>query len=89
MSKIKKMFRDVGNPIMIYSDPDSGVFSGPLQELSKNSEVERIISRLHAHVAGRTIRTRKGLLKVAVDSEKSVDQVRTRVLPEVLHTYNY
>jgi hypothetical protein len=42
------MFKKMGKPKTIYSDPDSGFLSGPLQELLKDSDVEHIISRLHA-----------------------------------------
>ncbi len=86
---IKEVFRKMGKPRSIYSDPDSGFLSDPLQQLFKDSDVEHIISRLHARVAERTIRTIKGLLKVAVDNDTSVDPVWTDVLPEVLRTHNY
>ncbi len=78
----------MGKPKSMFSDPDSGFLSGPLQELFRNSDVEHIISRLHARVAEKTIRTITGLLKVAVDNHNVADKVWTAVLPRVLHDYN-
>ena len=86
---INEIFKKMGKPKSIWSDPDSGFLSGPLQELFRNSDVEHNISRLHARVAERTIRTIKGLLKVAVDTDSEVDKLWTAVLPKVLHDYNY
>ncbi len=79
----------MGKPKSIYSDPDRGFLSGPLQELFRNSDVEHIIPKLNARVAEKTIRTIKGLLKVAVDKDNEVDKVWTADLPGVLHDYNY
>ena len=87
---MKEIFEKMGKPKVIYSDPDSGFLSDPLRELFKDSDIEHIISRLHARVAERTIRTIKGLLKVAVDKDQeSADPVWTDVLPGVLHDYNF
>ena len=76
----------MGKPKSIWSDPDSGFLSGPLQELFRNSDVEHNISRLHARVAERTIRTIKGLLKVAVDTDSEVEKLWTAVLPKAFMT---
>lgn len=86
---MKKVFEKMGKPKTIYSDPDSGFLSDPLQQLFRDSDVEHIISRLHARVAERTIRTIKGLLKVAVDKDPSETPIWTELLPQVLDDYNY
>ena len=87
---MKEIFEKMGKPKIVFSDPDSGFLSQPLRNYFKDSDVDHIICRLHARDAERTIRTIKGLLKVAVDKDqKNADPVWTDVLPEVLHTYNY
>jgi len=79
----------MGEPKIIYSDPDSGFLSQPLRNYFAKEGIEHIISRLHARVAERTIRTIKGLLKVEVDKDQgSTDPVWTDVLGRVLLTYN-
>ncbi len=42
---IKESLKKMGQPKSIYNDPDSGLLSGPLPELFKNSGVEHLISR--------------------------------------------
>jgi len=86
---MEEIFKKMGKPKIIYSDPDSGFLSQPLRNYFKKENIEHIISRLHARVAERTIRTIKGLLKVEVDKDQgSTDPVWTDVLEGVLLTYN-
>jgi transposase InsO family protein len=85
---MKKVFEKMGTPKVIYSDPDSGFLSDPLQELFKNSTIHHIISRLHARVAERTIRTIKGLLKIAIDKDTSGNPLWTKHINQVLDDYN-
>jgi len=82
---LEEIFKKMGKPKIIYSDPDSGFLSQPLRNYFAKEGIEHIISRLHARVAERTIRTIKGLLKVEVDKDQGL---WTNVLGRALQTYN-
>jgi len=88
MTAMNQIFDKMGKPKAIYSDPDSTFLSDPLQELFKDSPIEHIISRLHARVAERTIRTIKMLLKAEIDNNED-NPIWTNHLPEALRKYNY
>ena len=52
---MKEILEKMGKPKVVYSDPDSGFLSQPLRNYFKDSDVDHIVSRLHARVAERTI----------------------------------
>lgn len=88
MSAMNEIFAKMGKPTTIFSDPDSTFLSDPLQELFKDSPIEHTISRLHARIAERTIRTIKMLLKAEIDKNEE-NPVWTTHLSEALRKYNY
>ena len=84
---MNEIFDKMGKPKSIYSDTDSTFLSVPLQELFEDSPIEHIISRLHARVAERTIRTIKMLLKAEIDNNED-NPTWTAHLTEALRKYN-
>jgi predicted dithiol-disulfide oxidoreductase (DUF899 family) len=53
-----KMFKTMGYPMSVYSD-DDGAFNRKVKDFFKSEGIEHIITRTHANVAERFIRTLK------------------------------
>ena len=82
---LQEIFKKMGKPKQIYSDPDSSILGKELQGFLTREGVELVTTYEHASIAERTIRTIKSLLDKRIE-----DNPRrwTDVLPEVLKKYN-
>ena len=85
---IKKGFANMGGkPEVVYSDDEGALNSKEIQAYFNTNNIKHIVSRGHAPVAERSIRTIKDLLYRRIDN--SGETQWTAVLPHALTVYNY
>ena len=75
-----------GKPQSIYSDDEGAFVSNIIQKYFKDNNIRHIVTRTHATVAERTIRTIK---KMIYDRLEKTNKRWVDVLHQVLLTYNY
>ena len=76
-----------GKPEVVYSDDEGALNSKEIQAYFNTNNIKHIVSRGHAPVAERSIRTIKDLLYRRIDN--SDEKQWTAVLPHALTIYNY
>ena len=81
---LKESFKKMGFPMSIYSD-DDGAFQTVVSKFFKDEGINHIITRTHANVAERFIRTLKNMIHDRVRFNKAG---WTSMLPSVLKKYN-
>ena len=87
LQAIKESFIKMeGKPSSIYSDDEGAFNSKVVQQYFKDNNIQSIITRTHAPVAERTIRTLKNMIYKRVEHTK---QKWHDVLSPSLLTYNY
>jgi len=82
---LDKIFKKMGKPKVIYSDPDSSLIATNMSTYLKKEGIELITTRQHAAIAERTIRTIKAELDEKIEKNP---RIWTEVLPAVLEEYN-
>jgi hypothetical protein len=80
-----EIFKKMGKPKQIYSDPDATILSNELKGYLDREGIELVTTLQHAPIAERTIRTIKSLLDKRIEDKPRIWQT---VLPEVLKKYN-
>ena len=81
---LKQSFKKMGFPMSIYSD-DDGAFQAVVSKLFNYEAINHIITRTHANVVERFIRTLKNMIHDRVRFNKAG---WTSMLPHVLKKYN-
>ena len=76
-----------GKPEVIYSDDEGALNSNEIQTYFNENKIKHIVSRGHAQVAERAIRTIKDLIYRRIDNSDETQW--TAVLPNALTIYNY
>ena len=84
LSALKDSFKKMGHPMVIYSDDDGG-FQTVVKEYFNSEGIQHIITRTHANVAERFIRTIKNMIHDRVRFNKAG---WTSMLPPALNKYN-
>ena len=79
------IFRKMGQPKQIFSDPDSSLNSNDVQKYFRDNGIEHIQTKEHAPIAERTIRTIKMLLDKRMEDNP---EIWSLYLPAVLKKYN-
>ena len=79
---LNAVFEVMGNPKVIYSDPDASILSTELQKFLKDKGIDLITTLEHAPIAERAIRTIKAELDKRMKKEV---KWWTHYLPEVLN----
>ena len=80
-----------GKPQSLYTDDEGGLNTPLIQKYLKDQNIRHIVTRSHAAVAERTIRTVKAMIDKRIESAKKRDNQNKRwidVLYPVLLTYN-
>ena len=81
-----------GKPQTLFTDDEGGLNTPLIQNYLKDHDIRHIVTRSHAAVAERTIRTVKAMIDKRIESAKKRDNQDNRwvdVLNQVLITYNY
>lgn len=86
LEALKKAITYMGKPKTIYSDDEGAFVSNVIQKYFKDNDIRHIITRTHAPVAERQIRTIKDMIYKRIDK---TDKRWVDVLPQALITYNY
>jgi hypothetical protein len=73
-------------PETIYSDEEGSFVSNKVQKYFKEEEIRHLVTRNHAPIAERTIKTIKNMVYKRV--EASGDKIWTDHIKDVLHMYN-
>ena len=76
------------NPEIIYSDDETSLNTNAIQTYLKENNIKHIITRSHAWVAERAVRTIKDMLYKRIDNSKSDNPQWTDYIFEILLTYN-
>jgi len=85
---IKEAFGNMGKkPEVIYSDDEGALNSKEIQNYFKNENIKHIVSRTHAPVAERAIRTFKDLMYKLEENHELGQWIV--VIPKALMLYNY
>lgn len=85
---IKEGFANMGGkPEVVYSDDEGALNSKEIQAYFNQNNIQHIVSRGHAPVAERSIRTIKDLMYRQLDNSEETQW--TKVLPKALTIYNY
>ena len=82
---LKEIFKKMGYPKQIFSDPDASLNSNDVQTYLKSMGIEHIQTKEHAPIAERTIRTIKMLRNKRMEDNP---KTWTLYLPAVLKKYN-
>ena len=82
---LDKIFKKMGTPKVLYSDPDSTLLATNMKTYLKEKGIELITTRQHASIAERTIRTIKAELDAKIEKNP---KIWTEYLPAVLEEYN-
>ena len=80
-----------GKPQTLYTDDEGGLNTPLIQKYLKDNDIRHIVTRSHAAVAERTIRTVKAMIDKRIESAKKRDNQNKRwidVLYPALLTYN-
>ena len=89
-----RVIAKLGKPNVIYTDPDSSLLSNALKKWFADNEIENVITRQHAAVAERAIRTIKKRLDDKLESDDASypdgepDSYWTKHIKEVVEWYN-
>ena len=90
---LRKAISDMGGPPeTIYSDEEGGLKTDLVRNYLNEHHIRLIMTRSHAGLAERTIRTMKNMIYSRIESAKARNNVVrrwTEVLHEALITYNY
>ena len=81
-----------GKPQSLYTDDEGGLNTPLIQKYLKDQNIRHIVTRSHAAVAERTIRTVKAMIDKRIESAKKRDNQNKRwidVLYPVRLTYNF
>ena len=84
LTALKQAFKEMGQPISVYSDND-GAFQSVVKKFFDDEGIQHIVTQTHANVAERFIRTMKNMIHDRVRFNKSG---WTSMLPAVLKKYN-
>ena len=85
---IKEGFSNIGKkPEVVYSDDEGSLNSKEIQAYFDQNNIKHFVSRGHAPVAERSIRTIKDLIYRQIDNSQETQWVK--VLPKALTIYNY
>ena len=88
LNAIKEGFNNIGSkPEVVYSDDEGALNSKEIQAYFNQNNIRHFVSRGHAPVAERSIRTIKDLIYRQIDNSNETQW--TKVLPKVLMIYNY
>jgi hypothetical protein len=79
-----KMFDTMGYPMSVYSDDDPA-FKSNVNDFFKSEQIEHIITRTHANVVERFIRTIKNMTH---DRVRGTDRRWEDMIPFILNKYN-
>jgi hypothetical protein len=87
---IKKGFENMGEkPTSIYSDDEGAFNSKEIQNYLLTNHIQHLITRGHAPVAERGIRTIKDLIYRRMEKSPDAQWTDTNILSNALTTYNY
>ena len=88
LNAIQQGFNNIGKkPEVVYSDDEGAVNRKEIQSYFNNNNIKHFVSRGHAPVAERSIRTIKDLIYRQIDNSDETQW--TQVLSKVLMIYNY
>ena len=87
----ESMLKMGGTPQTLYTDDEGGLRDQLIQNYLKDQNIRHIVTRSHAAVAERTIRTIKAMIEKRLESAKRRDEDKrwVDVLNQVLITYNF
>ena len=87
----ESMLKMGGTPQTLYTDDEGGLRDQLIQNYLKDQNIRHIVTRSHAAVAERTIRTIKAMIEKRLESAKKRDEDKRwiDVLNQVLITYNF
>ena len=87
----ESMLKMGGKPQTLYTDDEGGLRDQLIQNYLKDQNIRHIVTRSHAAVAERTIRTIKAMIEKRLESAKRRDEDKrwVDVLNQVLITYNF
>ena len=87
----ESMLKMGGTPQTLYTDDEGGLRDQLIQNYLKDQNIRHIVTRSHAAVAERTIRTIKAMIEKRIESAKKrhEDKRWVDVLNQVLITYNF
>ena len=77
-----------GTPEILYTDDESALSTDAMKKYLKDNDVKHIITRSHAHIAERAIRTFKDSLYKRIDHAKDDEKQWVDLVFEILLTYN-
>ena len=89
-----RVIEKLGKPKVIYTDPDSSLLSNALKKWFADNKIENVITRQHAAVAERAIRTIKKRLDDKLESDDASypdgepESYWTKHIGEVVEWYN-
>jgi hypothetical protein len=87
---IKKGIENMGEkPITIYSDDEGSFNSKEVKDYLLNNHIQHLVTRGHAPVAERAIRTIKDLIYRRMDKSPDSQWTDTKILSNALVVYNY
>ena len=66
---LQQIIEELGKPQVIYTDPDASIQGNELKKWFADNNIENVITRQHAAVAERAIRTIKKMLDDKLDDE--------------------
>ena len=86
---IKQCIKNMGeNPISIYTDDEGSFNSKQVKQYFLDSQIQHIVTRGHAPVAERAIRTIKDLMYRRIDKAPDAQWASNEILKSSLTTYN-
>ena len=92
LEALKTAFENMGKkPKDIYSDDEGSLNSKLLQDYLREQGIRHIVTRTHAPVAERAIRSFKSIMYRRIDAkpERQIQWTDTEILSKTLTTYNY
>jgi hypothetical protein len=86
---IKQCIKNMGeNPISIYTDDEGSFNSKQVKQYFLDSQIQHIVTRGHAPVAERAIRTIKDLMYRRIEKAPDAQWASNEILKSSLSTYN-
>jgi hypothetical protein len=89
---VNAIIEKLGKPKVIFTDPDASVLSGSMKKWFEDHNVKSVITRQHAHMAERAIRTIKKQLDDELGKDKYKDMhpesLWTKHIDNVINWYN-
>ena len=87
---IKKLIPIMGGkPKTIYSDDEGAFISNEIQKYFKDEDIRHLVTKSHAPVAERQIRTFKNMIYKRLEAPKNEEKQWFDLLDQVLVTYNH